>query len=407
MTQRLAALRRPLSFVAVGLVVVLLAVGAYVLISLNSTKTAVAYFKTAQSIYPKDRVRIVGVDVGEITKIEPEPNDVKITFDYDSKYTLPADATAAVMSPTLVSTRFLQVGPILQGNGPALPDGGVIPIEHTHSPLEFDDLKTQVTDLARSLGPTAQDPQGSLSRFLQVAAANGQGGNGARFNQTVRDASQALQTLADGRQDFFGTIRNLQVFITGLSQVDGQVTEFNHRLADVTGTLSDNDAELRQALDSVDRAAGLVNQFVATNKGPLTQTVSETGQVLQGLAAKRDVIAQVLHVGPNVLMNLFHIYNPQVPSYRGTLVVDNLNTPADLVCTAIANAGAGPVNQTTAQQDCGAVLGPTLNLLRMQNPPIGINPVTQPGAPVTPPGAGDTTPNNQLPGLTTNPLGGN
>jgi phospholipid/cholesterol/gamma-HCH transport system substrate-binding protein len=400
MTERLAAMRRPLTIVSVVLVVVLLAVGAYFLISLNASKTAVAHFKTAQSIYPKDRVRIVGVDVGEITNIEPSPGDVKITFTYDSKYTLPADATAAVMSPTLVSTRFLQVGPILQGNGPALPDGGTIPIEHTHSPLEFDDLKTQVTDLARSLGPTAQDPQGSLSRFLQVAAANGQGGNGARFNQTIKDASQALQTLADGRQDFFGTIRNLQVFITGLSQVDGQVTEFNQRLADVSGTLSDNDAELQQALSSVDRAAGLVNQFVATNKGPLTKTVSETGQVLQGLAAKRDVIAQVLHVGPSTLLNLWNIQDTKTSAFRGTLVVDNLNTPADLVCTAIANAA--PQDSATSQQECGKVLGPTLNLLRMQNPPIGINPVDVPNGPPANPGVPDNT-NSQYPNL----LGGN
>ncbi|NMO91619.1 MCE family protein [Actinomycetospora sp. TBRC 11914] len=405
MIERLRAAQRPLTYVTVGLVVVLLAVGAYVLISLTSSKTAVAYFKTAQSIYPKDRVQIVGVDVGEIEKIEPEPNDVKITFSYDSKYTLPADATAAVMSPTLVSTRFLQVGPILQGNGPALPDGGVIPLEHTKSPLEFDDLKTQVTDLARSLGPTAQDPQGSLSRFLQVAAANGQGGNGARFNQTVKDASAALQTLADGRQDFFGTISNLQVFITGLAQVDDQVTEFNSRLASVSGTLADNDTELQQALASVDRAAGLVNSFVAENKGPLTKTVSETGQVLQGLAAKRDVIAQVLHVGPSTLLNLWNIQDTKTSAFRGTLVVDNLNTPADLVCTAIANAG--PIPSADAQQECGTVLGPTLNLLRQQNPPIGINPIDAPNTAPANPGVPDTTNNEQLPGVVPNPLGGN
>jgi phospholipid/cholesterol/gamma-HCH transport system substrate-binding protein len=405
MSERLAGLRRPLSFVAVALVVVLLAVAAYVIFDVSTTKTAVAHFKTAQAIYPKDRVRIVGVEVGEITKIEPSPGDVKITFTYPSKYTLPADATAAVMSPTLVSTRFLQVGPILQGNGPALPDGGTIPLEHTKSPLEFDDLKTQITDLARSLGPTAKDPQGSLSRFLQVAAANGQGGNGARFNQTIKDASAALQTLADGRQDFFGTISNLQVFISGLSQIDGQVTEFNQRLASVSGTLADNDDELQQALASVDRAAGLVNSFVAENKGPLTKTVSETGQVLQGLAAKRDVIAQVLHVGPSTLLNLWNIQDTKTSAFRGTLVVDNLNTPADLVCTAIANAG--PIPAAQAQQQCGQILGPTLNLLRQQNPPIGINPVDVPNGPPANPGVPDTTSGTQLPGVIPNPLGGN
>lgn len=402
--ERLRSMNRATTIAAVLVIVALLGATVAVVVTLTSDKTGVAYFRTVKNIYPEDRVRIVGVDVGEITSIEPEPDRVKVTFTYDREYSLPADVKAAVISPTLVSTRFLQLAPVLRDDSdePALPDGGVIPLERTASPLEFDDLKEQISSLARSLGPTAQDPQGALSRFLDVAAANGRG-QGENFNRTVREASQALQTLADGRQDFFGTVRNLQVFVQGLSAIDGQVVEFNQRLADVSGLLDDNSDELAAALASVDRAAALVDQFLKTNKDPIVTTVDQVGRLTRTLAAQRDNIAQVLHVGPSTLMNLYNIYNPQTRALRGTLVVDNLATPADLVCTAIANNIPDP---TQAQRQCGAVLGPTLNLLRQQQPPIGVNPLQSPGIePVPRPGVPEGDPGRPAP-PPANPLNG-
>jgi phospholipid/cholesterol/gamma-HCH transport system substrate-binding protein len=404
LTERLRSTNRTTTIVATLVVVALLVTTVAVLLTLTSDKTGVAYFRNVKNIYPDDRVRIVGVDVGQITAIEPEPDRVKVTFSYDSSYSLPADVKAAVISPTLVSTRFLQLAPVLNDDdeAPELPDDGVIPLERTASPLEFDDLKKQISSLAKSLGPTAQDPQGALSRFLDVAAANGRG-QGENFNRTVREASAALQTLADGREDFFGTIRNLQIFVSGLAAIDSQIVEFNQRLGDVSGLLDDNSGELAAALASVDRAAGLVDQFLQTNRDPLVTTVDQVGQLTRTLASQRDNLAQVLHVGPSTLMNLFNIYNPQSRALRGTLVVDNLQTPADLVCTAIANNTQSPLE---AQNQCGQTLGPTLNALRQQQPPIGINPlrspgvfpVPQPGVPEGNPGRPATPPANPLDG---------
>ena len=56
--------------------------------------TVVAYFDNSNGIFAGDEVRILGVPVGKIDKIEPEPDRVKITFWYDGKYKVPADAKA-------------------------------------------------------------------------------------------------------------------------------------------------------------------------------------------------------------------------------------------------------------------------------------------------------------------------
>lgn len=390
-------IRRPL---VLSVVVCLVLLGAgWIVYAATSEKHGVAYFASVKNIYPKDRVSILGVDVGEIRTITPERDRVKVSFTYDSSYDLPANVKAAVVSPSLVSTRYLQLTPAYNG-GPVLPDGGVIPQQRTASPLEFDDLKKQASKLATSLGPNALDKDGALSRFLDVAARNGQG-QGAHFNEMVRSASQAMQTLADGREDMFGTIRNLQVFVTGLKAVDAQMVEFNNRLGDVSGILNQNQDELGQAISSVNQAAFQVNEFVRTNKAPLTNAVNQAGQLTQSLAQQRDNLATALHVGPSTLTDLFNIYDPRTAAYRGTLSVDNLNTPADLACTFIANATPGSPADKTRQ--CGQVLGPTLNALRMHQPPVGVNPVTTPGAPAQNPGVPEQDPprppgpNSQLP----------
>ena len=45
----------------------------------------VAYFTNSNGIFVGDDVRILGVAVGKIDKIEPQPERVKITFWYDGQ----------------------------------------------------------------------------------------------------------------------------------------------------------------------------------------------------------------------------------------------------------------------------------------------------------------------------------
>ena len=112
---------------------------------LNRTNV-VAYFENSNGIFVGDDVRILGVTVGRIEKIEPQPDRVKISFWYDSKYKVPADANAAILSPTLVTSRAIQLTPAYTG-GPVMADNAVIPRERTAVPVEWDDLPSQLEKL--------------------------------------------------------------------------------------------------------------------------------------------------------------------------------------------------------------------------------------------------------------------
>ncbi len=106
----------------------------------------VGYFDNSNGIFVGDDVRILGVPVGKIDKIEPQPDRVKITFWYDSKYKVPADAKAVILSPTLVTARAIQLTPAYTG-GPVMADDAVIPQDRTAVPVEWDDFRQQLEKL--------------------------------------------------------------------------------------------------------------------------------------------------------------------------------------------------------------------------------------------------------------------
>ena len=100
-------------------------VGGYVVVQFirASNRThVVAYFDNSNGIFPGDDVRIRGVNVGKIDKIEPEPTRVKISFWLDSEYAVPADAKAVIVSPTLVTARAVQLTPPYTGGDVAEPE---------------------------------------------------------------------------------------------------------------------------------------------------------------------------------------------------------------------------------------------------------------------------------------------
>src|SRR6201997_3478197 len=151
MIQRIAG-SRGLRYATVIALVAVLVGGVYVLSSQGNNRSIVGYFTSAVGLYPGDQVRILGVPVGSIDTIEPRPSDVKITMSVSKDVKIPKDAKAVIISPNLVSARFIQLTPSYTG-GAALPDGGSIDLSRTAVPVEWDEVKAALTQLAVQLSP--------------------------------------------------------------------------------------------------------------------------------------------------------------------------------------------------------------------------------------------------------------
>ncbi|STZ72573.1 MCE-family protein MCE3d [Mycolicibacterium fortuitum] len=74
-----------------GLVVVLTA-GVLLAFRMNgptARTTVTAYFANSNGLFVGDDVLILGVPVGKVSKIEPQPERAKVTFWVDTQYKVP------------------------------------------------------------------------------------------------------------------------------------------------------------------------------------------------------------------------------------------------------------------------------------------------------------------------------
>ncbi|MBB2991817.1 virulence factor Mce-like protein [Mycolicibacterium iranicum] len=373
----MATRKRLVAGTAILLAILLIAGAAFLVRQVFfGPKTITAYFPTATAIYPGDEVRVSGVKVGTIDKIEPEGTLAKMTLKVDRGVPVPADAKAVIVAQNLVAARYVQLTPAYRdGGGATMDDGGVIPDDRTAVPVEWDEVKEQLTRLSEELGPQAGVSGTSISRFVD-SAANAMEGNGDKLRETLRQLSGAARIFAEGSGNIVDIIKNLQVFVSALRDSKDQIVLFQNRLASLTSVINDNRSDLDAALSDLSFAIGEVQRFVVGSRDQTTEQVRSLGQVMQVLVDNRTALENVLHITPNAIANFENIYYPNGGSVTGAFSVSNFSNPVWFVCGLI-----GGVANTTAPETaklCAQYLGPALRLVNFGNLPFPINAYLRP-----------------------------
>jgi phospholipid/cholesterol/gamma-HCH transport system substrate-binding protein len=327
-------MRKLLALVAVG--IVLAVIVGVVADSRVPTLRLVAHFTRTVGVQAGSEVRVLGVKIGDVVSVHPEGRTVRVELRYDARYAIPADAQAVIVPPSIVSDRYVQLTPAYT-SGPRLSDRADIPVDRTVVPLELDDIYRALDEFNKALGPDGANANGDLSKLIDTAKANLEG-NGANLGATLDNLSQALSTLANGRQDLFGTIANLQQFTTMLARSDAQVRQFNQQLATVSQQLAAERDDLAAALHSLAAALADITSFVKDNRAELTANVSALADLTGVLVRQQQAIVNVLDVAPLALSNLNLAYN----SRSGTIDTrDNVlgpYDPASFVCSLMVTA---------------------------------------------------------------------
>jgi virulence factor Mce-like protein len=276
----------------------------------DTGKTVVAHFPRAISVYEGSDVRVLGVPVGTVTRVEPTGTDVTVTMTYDDEVKLPADARAVIIAPSVVGDRYVQLTPAYPGTGDVLTDGAELSVEQTSQPLELDQIYDSLDRLNVALGPRGANRTGALSDLLSVTADNF-GGQGTTFRQTIKDFSRLSATLAGNSDELFGSVEALGGFMATLAENDQTVRQFNQSLADVSTMLEGEREELVAATRNLSVALNAVKGFVEENKDSLSRNISGLNRVSKVLVRQRAALDEILHVAPAALNNLGLTYNPQ------------------------------------------------------------------------------------------------
>jgi phospholipid/cholesterol/gamma-HCH transport system substrate-binding protein len=365
--------------IALAAALIVCLIGAIVVVALPQSvgKTKVtAYFDNSNGIFRGDDVMILGVSVGSIDEIDPEPQRVKITFHVDDKYKVPANANAIIISPTLVTARAIQLTPAYT-TGPEMKSGAVIPKERTAVPVEFDDLRKQLEKLTETLQPTRPGGVSTLGEFVKTAADNLRG-QGANIREMLIQLSQALSTLGDHSNDIFGTLKNLSVLVSALRSSTDLLRQLNGNLASATGLLSNDSNEIGDAVSDLNTALGDVRGFVAENREPLGIAAEKLSSISTALVQSLDDIKQTLHVAPNAFQNFANIYEPAGSALTGALSVNLFANTLQFICSAVQ--AASRLNSQQSAKLCVQYLAPIIKNRQYNFFPIGGNPIAGPQA---------------------------
>ena len=159
-----------------------------------------AVFASANNLKAKSPVRIAGVNVGEVTEVKAKGDgsgaaEVKMQV---TKAGLPLHEDAELkIRPRifLEGNFFVDVQPG-SPSAPELKDGGVIPVNQTAAPVQFNQLLTALQS----------DTREDLQTFLQEYTLKALKGEGARgFNRSIEYWEAAYRNTALANQALLGT----------------------------------------------------------------------------------------------------------------------------------------------------------------------------------------------------------
>jgi virulence factor Mce-like protein len=271
--------RRGLSPTAVGLLaVVLIAGGMYFAftkaVPFKGTYEIEAVVKTANQVQNGSFVRIAGVNVGKVTKVEAVGNNqqaARVTMQIDEKgRPIHKDATMRVRPRILLEGNFfvdLEPG---TPSAPEMDDGETIPIQNTAGPVQFDQV----------LGAFTSDTRKDLKLLLRELN-KGLGDGGAQaINRTYDDAAPAYRGSAVVNEAMLG-------------QRDGDLSGYVRSAGRVAEGLDRNRAQLKSLISDLRTTAGA---FAARDQD-LSAAIAELPRTLRvgrpALAALNDALPTV------------------------------------------------------------------------------------------------------------------
>lgn len=258
-------------------VVVSLVLTACTLLTGNEPRTYKAMFSRAVQLFPGGKVRVLGVDVGDIKDVQNSGQGVAVTFTVDDpELQLPADVQAAIVPASLLGERYVQLFPAYTG-GPTLPPNATIPMERTAVPSEPDELLRSLQDYLGAIDPEAVDAfVTNVSSVLE--------GNGQELNSLIHNAANVIGTLAAKRDDLAKIIVEFERLTRALAGRKEALARLIHSYNAVVGTITTNRAAVEGTIDGLNQMTVELASFLTAHRGELDQdldVLTTTGRTLR------------------------------------------------------------------------------------------------------------------------------
>lgn len=247
-----------------------------------------AYFDNAGGIRPGDKVKIAGVNVGEVSDTELDGNRVKVTLEVEKRIRVKTDGLAKIKLSTLLGQRYIDLAP-----GVAAEDSSKV-IPHTSIPYDLQ----KIIELA---GPRIEkiDEQklGSSIKLL-----NSQLKNAPSITKPTLDALASLSKVIYTRGDQINNLINDVDAVTAIVQANSlgisHIVSQGRSLAQKIMYRETMVTHLLNGLAEVTREAQIIG---VDNNNNLGKLIANIDVVSQGLEKNRKNLRNLLEVLPVTL----------------------------------------------------------------------------------------------------------
>ena len=256
----------------------------------GTTAPYAAVFTDVYGLREGDDVRMAGVRVGRVEKIELDHNLAKVSFVVQTEQRLYGNTVASVTYQNIVGQRYLGLSLGKEGSQQLLSPGSVIPEERTEPSFDVTALLNGYEPLFSLLNPQDAD---NLTKGI-IASLQG---DTSSLTTLVGQTSTLTETFAGKDQALGDVITNLNKVMGNLAaqndNLDGVITQAR----DVVGNLDRRRQELQASIGSLSRVMGRLSASASDVYPSLREFIDRQPGVARHLM---DVEPQVAYFGDNI-----------------------------------------------------------------------------------------------------------
>ncbi len=249
-----------------------------------------AVFTDVYGLREGDDVRVAGVRVGRVEKIDLEGKLAKVSFVVQQEQRLYGNTVASVTYQNIVGQRYLGLSLGKEGGPDQVPPGSVIPLERTEPSFDVTALLNGYEPLFSLLNP--QDADNLTKGIIQSLQ-----GDTSSLTTLVGQTSTLTETFAGRDQVLGGVITNLNKVVGNLAAQNDNLDSVITQTREVVSTLDQRRPELQSSVGLLARVMGRLSAYARDVYPALREFIDRKPGVARHLM---DVEPQVAFFGDNI-----------------------------------------------------------------------------------------------------------
>ncbi|WP_019972151.1 MCE family protein [Mycobacterium sp. 141] len=309
----------------VAVLVTVVGAGWHLLARHDRPMSLTAQFDSAAGLYVGNVVAVLGVPVGEVTKVTPRGSYAEVEFSVDHAVRIPADVQAVTLSTSILTDRQIELSPPYRG-GPVLRNGDTIGLHRTKTPVEFDRVLGMLDKLSKSL--SGDGAGGGPVADILGAGDNIVAGHGDQIKSALDELSRALRLSADGgdqtRQQLTTVVKNLNSLLDAAAGNDATLRQFGSTVRQLSQILAAEDFGSGSTGKQLNEVVERTGDILTANRDVIRQGISNGNTSIQSLYDRQRELAEFFDVLPLMADNLYNAVDQHSGALRAHFLADRM-----------------------------------------------------------------------------------